>query len=130
MRGMPDTDAAKREVARRLMDAIQAGDVATVAELYADDMVGWRNFDRRELDKSAMVRVIEYLAKRVRDLRYEGIRVETTASGYVQQHVLHATAPDGTRIESPACLVVEVRDGRIRRLEEYLDSAAISALLR
>lgn len=120
----------KREIARRLMEAIQAGDVATVAGLYADDMVGWRNFDRRELGKAQMVKVIEYLAKRVRDLRYEGIRVETTASGYVQQHVLHATAPDGTRIESPACLVVEVCDGRIRRLEEYLDSAAIAALLR
>jgi len=33
MRGMPDTDAAKREVARRLMDAIQAGDVATVVRV-------------------------------------------------------------------------------------------------
>jgi ketosteroid isomerase-like protein len=101
-----------------------------VDALYADDMLGWRNFDRRELGKAAMVRVIEFLARQVRDLRYEAIRVETTDSGYVQQHVLHATAPDGSKIESPACLVVEVRDGRIRRLDEYLDSAAIAPLLR
>ena len=53
-----------------------------------------------------------------------------TPSGYVQQHVLHATAPDGSKVESPACLVVEVREGRIRRLDEYLDSAAIAPLLR
>ena len=127
---MPDSDSAKLEVARRLMDAIQAGDVATVAALYADDMVGWRNFDRRELGKAAMVRIIEFLAKQVRELRYEAIRVAPTPTGYVQQHVLHATAPDGTRVESPACLVVEVRDGRIRRLDEYLDSAAIAPLLK
>ena len=127
---MPDSESVKREVARRLMDAIQAGDVAGVAALYADDMVGWRNFDRRELGKAAMVRIIEFLAKQLRDLRYEAIRVEITQKGYVQQHVLHAIAPDGTRIESPACLVVEVQDGQIRRLDEYLDSAAIAPLLR
>lgn len=126
---MPDADAVKLDVARRLMAAIQAGDIAAVDALYADDMLGWRNFDRRELGKPAMLRIIEFLAKEVRDLRYEKIRVEPTPSGYVQQHVLHARAPDGSQIESPACLIVEVRDGRIRRLDEYLDSAAIAPLL-
>ncbi|HXK26011.1 MAG TPA: nuclear transport factor 2 family protein [Myxococcota bacterium] len=127
---MPDSDAVKLDVARRLMGAIEAGDVATVAALYADDMVGWRNFDRRELGKAAMIRIIEFLAKQLRDLRYDAIRIALTPTGYVQQHVLHATAPDGTRIESPACLVVEVQGGQIRRLDEYLDSAAIAVLLK
>jgi ketosteroid isomerase-like protein len=125
---MPDTDAVKREVARRLIAAIEAGDVATVESLYADDMVGWRSFDQKELGKKPMLRVIEFLVKHVRDVHYENIRVETTPSGYVEQHVLHATAPDGTKVAVPACLVVEVRDGRIRRLDEYLDSAAIAPL--
>jgi ketosteroid isomerase-like protein len=127
---MPDSDRTKLEVARRLMQAIEQGDVAAVAELYADDMVGWRSFDRRELGKKSMVRVIEWLAKEVRDVHYEAIRVEPTPKGYVQQHVLHATAPDGTHVEAPACLVVEVRGGRISRLDEYIDSAAIAPLTR
>jgi len=127
---MPDTDAVKLEVSRRLMAAIETGDVATVAELYADDMVGWRNFDGKELGKQPMLRIIEFLAKQVRDLHYEGIRVQPTSTGYVQQHVLHATAADGTRVEAPACLVVTVEGGKIRRLDEYLDSAAVAALLK
>ena len=127
---MPDSDAVKLAVARRLMEAIQAGDVAAVEALYADDMVGWRNFDRRELGKKAMVRIIEFLAKQVRELRYDAIRVEATPTGYVQQHVLHAIAADGSKVESPACLVVAVEGGRIKRLDEYLDSAAIAPLLR
>jgi ketosteroid isomerase-like protein len=130
LRPVPDSDAVKREVARRLMAAIQAGDVAAVGELYAEDMVGWRSFDRKELGRQAMLRVIAWLVKHVRDLHYEAIRVETTERGYVQQHVLHATAPDGTKVEAPACLVVEVQGGRIRRLDEYLDSAAIAPLLK
>lgn len=127
---VPDSDAVKLEVARRLMAAIQAGDVAGVAALYADDMLGWRNFDRRELGKSAMLRIIEFLAKQVRDLRYDAIRVQPTQTGYVQQHVLHATAADGSHVEAPACLVVTVEGGQIRRLDEYLDSAAVAALLK
>lgn len=127
---MPDTDAVKREVARRLMSAIEAGDVAAIGELYAEDMVGWRSFDGQELGQQAMLRVIAWLVKHVRDRHYEAIRVETTERGYVQQHVLHATAPDGTKVVAPACLVVEVRDGKIRRLDEYLDSAAIAPLLK
>ena len=127
---MPDSDAMKLDVARRLMAAIQSGDVAAVDALYADDMIGWRSFDRKELGKRSMLRVIEYLVKHVRDLHYEAIRLEPTPSGYVQQHVLHATAPDGTRVEAPACLVVRVEGGQISRLEEYLDSVAIAPLLR
>jgi ketosteroid isomerase-like protein len=127
---MPDTDAVKLDVARRLIQAIVDGDVAAVADLYADDMIGWRSFDRKELGKKQMLRVIEYLVKNVRDVRYENMRVEPTPTGYVEQHVLHATAPDGTRVEAPACLVVQVRDGRIQRLDEYLDSVAIAPLTR
>ena len=127
---MADSDAVKLDVARRLIQAIVDGDVAAVADLYADDMVGWRSFDRKELGKKQMLRVIEYLVKHVRDVRYENMRVEVTPSGYVEQHVLHAIAPDGTRVEAPACLVVRVEGGRIRRLDEYLDSAAIEPLTR
>ena len=127
---MPDTDAVKLDVARRLIAAIVDGDVAAVADLYAEDMVGWRSFDQKELGKKQMVRVIEYLVGQVRDVHYENIRVETTPSGYVEQHVLHATAPDGTKVVVPACLVVQVEGGKIQRLDEYLDSAAIAPLTR
>jgi ketosteroid isomerase-like protein len=126
---VPDTDAQKLEIARRLMAAVQARDVAGVAALYADDMLGWRSTDRLELGKRDMLRIIEFLAKRVRDLRYDALRVELTPTGYVQQHVLHATAADGSQVEAPACMVVTVEGGQIRRLDEYLDSTTVAALL-
>jgi ketosteroid isomerase-like protein len=46
----------------------------------------------------------------------------------VQQHVLRGTAPDGTPLEVPAMMRVTVADGRITRLEEYLDTAQVAAL--
>lgn len=51
------------------------------------------------------------------------------ASGYIQQHVLRGTAPNGVEVAIPACLVVQLRDGLIARLDEYLDSAAVAPLI-
>lgn len=124
------SDDRALEIARRLMEGISAGDVDAVGALYHDDLVGWRNVDGRELDRRQMLKIVDFLGTRVKDLRYEQIRVQPTASGYVQQHVLRATASDGTRVEMPACLVVELADGKIRRLDEYMDSAALAPLLR
>ena len=49
--------------------------------------------------------------------------------GFVQQHVLRGTAPGGA-LEVPAMMRVWVRDGRIGRIEEYLDTAQAAVLSR
>ena len=42
------------------------------------------------------------------------------------QHVLRARGPEGQAIELRACMVCDVVDGRITRLDEYLDGAAVA----
>ena len=116
------------EIAQRLMAAITAGDVDAVGALYHEDLVGWRNIDGRELNRRQMLSIVGFL-RGVRDLRYEQVRVQATATGYVQQHVLRATAPDGREVTCPACLIVQLDGGRIRRLDEYLDREALAPLL-
>ena len=116
-------------LADELRQRIKAGDVAGVDALYHDDAIVWRNIDNRELVKKQMLRVIEFLAKQVSELRYEDVRVQATDDGYVQQHTLKCIAPSGEPVEARACLVVKVRDGKVVRLDEYLDSAAMVPLM-
>jgi ketosteroid isomerase-like protein len=123
------SEAQTLEIARRLIDAIVAGDVAAVEELYGDDLIGWQNFTGRELNRRQMLKIVRVLGGDVKDLRYDDIRVTTTSRGYVQQHVLRATARDGRAVECAACLVVQVADGKIRRIDEYMDGAALAPLL-
>ncbi|MCA9640366.1 MAG: nuclear transport factor 2 family protein [Polyangiaceae bacterium] len=120
---------AALELARELTRRTLAGDVDGVGALYHDDAVVWRNFDQRELVKKQVLKVIGLLAKSVEGLRYEELRLTATESGFVQQHVMRGRAPNGAELQVPACLVAQVEDGRIRRLDEYLDAAALAPLM-
>jgi hypothetical protein len=40
--------------------------------------------------------------------------------------VLEGVRRDGARVALEACIVCQVRDGRITRLDEYFDSAAVA----
>ena len=117
------------DVAGRLFAAIEAGDVEAVGALYADDIEVWHNHDRRVQTRDENLRVLRWLVREFEDVRYEEVRREATASGFVQQHVLAATRRDGVRVEVPACVVVRVEGGRIVRIDEYLDSASVDELV-
>jgi ketosteroid isomerase-like protein len=56
------------------------------------------------------------------------LRREALSDGFLQQHVLEATLPDGSLFKMSACVVVRVENGVITRLDEYLDSAEASVL--
>jgi ketosteroid isomerase-like protein len=123
------SEARVLDVAKRLIDAITAGDVAAVEQLYHEELVGWQNFTGRELNRRQMLKIIRLLTADVKDLRYDDIRITPTSRGYVQQHVLHATAKDGRRVACAACLVVQTAGDQIVRIDEYMDGAALAPLL-
>lgn len=124
MRAMP----TPLELCDQLFRAIERGDTAAVREIYAPDAVIWHNNDQAEETPERNLRVLGWVTKNVQNLRYEDVRRHATPTGFVQQHVLRGTAPNGTPLEVPACVVCEVRDGRITRLDEYLDSAHTAPL--
>src|ERR1700752_371833 len=109
-------------LAERFLAAIVAGDFDTVRAIYAPDARIWHNVTGVAQTVDENLRVLRWLVRNVTELRYEEVRRLRTPDGYVQQHVLRATGPDGSAIAIPACLIVTVRDGRIVGLDEYLDS--------
>jgi ketosteroid isomerase-like protein len=117
-------------IADRLFAAIQAGDVDAVRALYAPEAEIWHNTDGVTQAPEQNLQVLRWVVRHIRELRYEEVRRHATASGFVQQHVLRGTVGAGVAVEIPACIVCTVRDGRITRLDEYIDSAHVAPLLQ
>lgn len=116
------------EVADDFFTAVTIGDVDALRTLYSPDAVIWHNDDRLEQTVPDNLRVLRWLTRVLDDFRYEDIRRDILPWGFAQQHVLRATLAGHGPLEVPAALFVRVVDGRITRIDEYVDSAATVAL--
>jgi uncharacterized protein len=122
------TEQEHLDLAERFLTGVQAGDPEAVRACYAPDAKIWHNTDNFEQSVDQNMRTLRWFARTLPDRRYRVLRREALKDGFLQQHVLEATLPDGTAWEMPACVVVTARDGLIVRLEEYLDSAHAAVL--
>jgi len=122
------TEQETLDFAEKFVGAIQSGDVATVRACYAPDAKLWHNSDRIEQTVDQNMAVLDWFIKTLPDRNYRVIRREALSDGFLQQHVLEATLPDGTAWSMDACCVIKIENGLIIRLDEYLDSGQAKAL--
>ena len=122
------TDAERHphiQLLDRITAAALAGDGSDLFDIYADDAVIWHNHDNREQNVAQNVKLLERMPQWVSDREYADRRFRVFDGGVVQQHTLKGTRiSTGETIALHACVVVLVNeDGKITRLDEYLDSA-------
>lgn len=117
------------QAAERLFTAIERGDVAAIREIYAPDAKIWHNNDGKTQTVDENLAVLKWVVENIGEISYSDARRQATETGFVQQHVLRGRLKgSGKMFELPACIVCTVEDGRITRLDEYLDSAHTAAL--
>ncbi len=116
------------EFARDFVRSIETGDIDAVRACYAEDAEIWHNFDQVNQTVDDNMKVLEWMMRQASKRTYEISRLEKIRGGYVQQHVLHMETLDGQEISMPASLFVTMKDGKIQRLEEYLDPKQAEAL--
>jgi uncharacterized protein len=112
----------------RFFAALEAGDIDTVREIYAPDALIWHNDDLVEQPVDENLKVLQGLHRAVSGLHYDIVRRVPAADGVLQQHVLRGSLPDGTAVELHAAMYLQVKDGHITRIEEYLDSGKRSSI--
>jgi len=110
--------------AERFGNAVQSGDVAAFRACYAPDAKIWHNHDNVEQTVDQNIKALVWFIRTLPDRFYRVQRRSALKDGFLQQHVLEATLPDGTKWKLAACVVVKMENGVITRLDEYLDSAA------
>jgi uncharacterized protein len=132
---MSDLDGSEEGVAaaNRFFDGLLAGDLAALEAACAPGSVLWINLTEQERPLEASLPGFARVRSTVPDLRMEAVRRRGVEGGFVEQHVLTGTMPSGDLLRVVGCFVGTVENGRITRLEEYVDgrqAAALSALLK
>jgi uncharacterized protein len=110
--------------AEHFVDTVQRGDAEAMRACYREDGVIWHNTDGIEQTIDANIKVLKWFVETLPDRRYTVLRREVIPDGFMQQHVLSATLPNGEQWKMDACVIVRLKDGKIERLDEYIDSAA------
>ena len=124
-------DLTLNDVADRMFDAVQRGEIGALAALWSDDVTVWRQGGGRDRDKQRALKVIEWFVDATVDRRYEVLDRQLFDGGFVQQHNVHASAKNGTPLTFRACLLVKVdSDGLVTRIDEYLDPADLALLMQ
>ena len=107
----------------RFMAALNVADTDTVRKVYSSDARIWHNFDGKYQSVDENIETMRWLHTKLTDIDYDVQRRVATADGFVQEHVLRGKLASGKPFSLNACAIIEVEDGKITELREYLDTA-------
>jgi len=124
------TDTELRELCNRFLDAIESHDLDAVKAAYHPDLKFWFNVTGNEISVEENLAALADGVHRNRRRTYDDRTIDTFDTGFLVQYSVNVVAHSGHRTSLWACLVAQCRDGRIWRMDEYLDSGKFSAAAR
>lgn len=110
------------QVVDRFMAALEAGDRTSIEAIYSDDVRVWHNFTGTEQDKATNVARLE-AAWKLAKLKYDVVERIVLGDRAIQRHTLRFQREGSPDSLLHAALFILVRDGRIARIDEYLDAS-------
>jgi ketosteroid isomerase-like protein len=116
------TDGELRELCHRFFDAVERHDLETVAELYAPELRFWINLTGVETSREENLKALADGRAVLRRRTYDDRTIRTFETGFLVQYSVNAVEHSGRRTSLSACIVAQCRDGKITRIDEYLDS--------
>jgi ketosteroid isomerase-like protein len=123
-----DSADDSQRIAETLLEATRARDFPRVLACYSPDATVFVAAKRTTYTLGEHFAIAAKMVGRVKDLRYEDVRITPFRDGYVQQHYARGEFPDGSQLNVAACWVCRVRNGRIFHQDYYIDSSVYTAL--
>ena len=114
-------DAAMRKFCNEFFDALESGDIARVGNFYADDMTFWVNTSGTTMTRDENLKVLADGKALHRRRLYNDRVINATHDGFVVQYTCEVTTHKGDKFPLSSCLVAQVWNGKIHRLDEYMD---------
>jgi ketosteroid isomerase-like protein len=121
------TEYEIRELCETFFDAYENKRADILDQLYSDDCIIWHNVFGKDTTRDDNVAAMR-ADKGQRRRTYNDRTIDVFHDGFVIQYSLNGVMHDGH--VGPAlsiCIVGKVRDGRITRIDEYMDSSTFAA---
>ena len=113
---------------RRFAEATNAGRADVTMSLCVPGATDWHNFDDQTIEYASTGATLEWMHRKIPDLRWETRSFSCTADGWVWQAAITGTAPGGP-LRAHSCMIVHLNDdGLITSLDEYIDPSAMAPL--
>ena len=116
------TEGEIRELCQAFFDAYEQRRVDVLDRLYADDCVIWHNVFGRDTTRDENLARFHDSYRGQRRRTYDDRIVNTFEDGFVIQYTLGGVQTNGHRGALWICIVGRCRDGKITRIDEYMDS--------
>jgi len=117
------------QLAVSIFDAFTRGDPDAVRSLCAPDFRASQN-GGPAMNLETLLGFTAAVLKVVKGFRYEDAVRSATATGFVEEHAVRGTFPDGSPLDLAVCVVAVVKDGKITHVREYFDSKAAEGLVK
>ena len=115
-------------IAQALFAALAQTDDQRVRALCSPAMLLRQN-GGKPMDLETLLRFNRRVHGVVSGFRYEEVVCAETTSGFVEEHRVRGTLPNGILIDFPACIVAEVCDRLVISVREYADTTAAAPML-
>ena len=113
----------------RFFDAIERDDYETVESCYAPEAVVWHSGDMLYEPRDSNLAMLKRSMGNGTRKRYKDRRIHTFEGGFVQQHTMFVTYPDGFVGQMDVCFIAYTQNGKMSRIYEYYDGGKIDKFL-
>lgn len=117
------------ELAKALFEALENNDSATIKQLCDPKLQAFQNLNP-PMNLETLLAFTSEVKKAVPDFHYENPKRYDTPNGFVEEHFVCGTLPDGSELKLTVCIVAEVQNGKILTMREYVDTLAAHGLAK
>ena len=120
-------DKEAEEFSKELLERLERSTPEHLGELFAPGGIVWHNHDRVDMTWEDDVVMLPEFRKQVQGQKYQYVYSAGTTDGFVLMFVMTGTRTNGEAMQMHNCCVVKMRDGKILRIDEYVDPNTVEA---